>query len=868
MAPARFGWGAIAAAFMVGAVVGSIISFADRHGAQYHRQGEFPFDARNHFQAVEGGEDALTHRMAPPRRHGGEITDSDLPVRKKDAPVSIEDTVAHLHIQYRQRTLVERAQSAVRPQFCYADADSLESAVDVSVECASEMYTGPFAYPYGHIGSCTPRDCFRHVRDGFALASEARVLRDAFESASKVLFHRAGSTSLVPDASAVSHLGAAGLRVATQLKERTRRAFMERLGVERLYDSGALLSRLTSEHRADEWEADAAYDYSTPHVDKANIASYDYSALLYLNTGGGIDFSGGDFAFLDEDADHTVVPAEGRLVMFTSGYENLHQVRNVTAGTRYVLAMWFTCSAEHAFGHEHENTQVTAKKAGGRRATESDSEEEEIEVGGSEIKLERALGVESDSIFSDAGLSEAFAELGTALVRTGRYEDAGRWLLHATKLDPGRSASFLSLGSTFLLAGRFEEAETAYMQALHLAPSSMRTRFNLGALLSIPSAQTQDPAAALLHLDKCTEDGELRRAAIQLMLSNMLMMLLDGEHSTSRDLSCDTLRTMLSVHARKAVGLWFPELCAQESQPESEESHLEVARWSRCTIGNPFRDHLALTQRLNELKARDQSFEFWPPSFPVENLETDMKQLLLDTDVHQGNWTLHKPYDVVGRGSLQRDIAIPDLYTAPNTLLPYPPRAILRWNDNRPGTMEGYVDAIITSAHPLVVFAAEPTMGLPMTLGSDLKHRIKTAFGRLLSGYLRSDNRLSSAAHRCTPMWIAASFHLKQDGNFHITDVRTDYTSEASESKVRPEAISSLLWARQVNANASAEAGICGGLATADSVGVDETLLDLVVIDMQVMVSEQLAMVFPEHGQLRKVYQCAVAHSKRARVSQ
>ena len=86
---------------------------------------------------------------------------------------------------------------------------------------------------------------------------------------------------------------------------------------------------------------DPGHIYWNPHVDKANIPTYDYSALLYLNTRG-LDFEGGDFAFLDDDADRVVEPRAGRLLYFTSGPENLHQVREVRKGTRYVLAMWFT----------------------------------------------------------------------------------------------------------------------------------------------------------------------------------------------------------------------------------------------------------------------------------------------------------------------------------------------------------------------------------------------------------------------------------------------------------------------------------------------------------------------------------------------
>ena len=52
------------------------------------------------------------------------------------------------------------------------------------------------------------------------------------------------------------------------------------------YDSGALLTRISHGTPDDEWEMEAGHAYWNPHVDKANIATYDYSAILYLNTHG------------------------------------------------------------------------------------------------------------------------------------------------------------------------------------------------------------------------------------------------------------------------------------------------------------------------------------------------------------------------------------------------------------------------------------------------------------------------------------------------------------------------------------------------------------------------------------------------------
>jgi len=74
-----------------------------------------------------------------------------------------------------------------------------------------------------------------------------------------------------------------------------------------------------------------------------NTAHYHYSALLYLSTGDGDDFQGGEFQFMDAAGNATVLPRKGRAVLFSAGQENLHRVRPVVAGVRYAISMWFTC---------------------------------------------------------------------------------------------------------------------------------------------------------------------------------------------------------------------------------------------------------------------------------------------------------------------------------------------------------------------------------------------------------------------------------------------------------------------------------------------------------------------------------------------
>ena len=112
--------------------------------------------------------------------------------------------------------------------------------------------------------------------------------------------------------------------------------------------------------------------FSGPHADMASVLHYDYSAVLYLTSGGGAGFEGGELVFCDGDADRKVVPRAGRLVGFSSvsrehrpppnqrpdwglrtdvaqGLENVHRIEEVGEGgeARVVLAMWFTADVRH-----------------------------------------------------------------------------------------------------------------------------------------------------------------------------------------------------------------------------------------------------------------------------------------------------------------------------------------------------------------------------------------------------------------------------------------------------------------------------------------------------------------------------------------
>lgn len=65
----------------------------------------------------------------------------------------------------------------------------------------------------------------------------------------------------------------------------------------------------------------------------------DIVAQLYLNS----DFAGGEFFFEDwEGKREEIQPSCGKVVMFSSGQENMHGVRGVTEGRRCMLRTWLT----------------------------------------------------------------------------------------------------------------------------------------------------------------------------------------------------------------------------------------------------------------------------------------------------------------------------------------------------------------------------------------------------------------------------------------------------------------------------------------------------------------------------------------------
>jgi hypothetical protein len=109
-------------------------------------------------------------------------------------------------------------------------------------------------------------------------------------------------------------------------------------------------------------------DFVTLHTDEATHDGYHYSCVLYLSTSG-VDFEGGAFVFNDPAKDAAeakqtemesrhlsieeqmrrsgrkldpINPSRGNAVIFSSGWENMHEVEKITSGVRYAVPCFFT----------------------------------------------------------------------------------------------------------------------------------------------------------------------------------------------------------------------------------------------------------------------------------------------------------------------------------------------------------------------------------------------------------------------------------------------------------------------------------------------------------------------------------------------
>jgi len=86
-------------------------------------------------------------------------------------------------------------------------------------------------------------------------------------------------------------------------------------------------------------------DNSKPDGSPNHCRWREKTCLLYLNDGGGREFSGGILHFPKIGV--AVDPRKGLFVGFPCDLEYTHEVWPVTAGRRFALAVWFTHDEKH-----------------------------------------------------------------------------------------------------------------------------------------------------------------------------------------------------------------------------------------------------------------------------------------------------------------------------------------------------------------------------------------------------------------------------------------------------------------------------------------------------------------------------------------
>lgn len=145
--------------------------------------------------------------------------------------------------------------------------------------------------------------------------------------------------------------GVEGGLLVLRLVERLRRAVSIEYGLplRTLTPRFLFLNRISAPAESDL----ETLDVGQLHADESSNGAYHYSCVLYLNEASDDTFDGGDLCFVAGDDEwasaggrtprvRLLAPRVGQAALFSSGWENLHHVAPVIAGTRYVLPVFFT----------------------------------------------------------------------------------------------------------------------------------------------------------------------------------------------------------------------------------------------------------------------------------------------------------------------------------------------------------------------------------------------------------------------------------------------------------------------------------------------------------------------------------------------
>ena len=113
------------------------------------------------------------------------------------------------------------------------------------------------------------------------------MLIELMERGMRRLYHQGAQTSFAPDAGdSLARLGEGAVGLYKEVVSRVKQTIIAGFNLTDLYSAGTLFTRIWADDLvpADGMDVDPGHHYWNPHVDKANRASYDYSALLYLNS--------------------------------------------------------------------------------------------------------------------------------------------------------------------------------------------------------------------------------------------------------------------------------------------------------------------------------------------------------------------------------------------------------------------------------------------------------------------------------------------------------------------------------------------------------------------------------------------------------
>jgi Ca-activated chloride channel family protein len=131
-------------------------------------------------------------------------------------------------------------------------------------------------------------------------------------------------------------------------------------------------------------------------------------------------------------------------------------------------------------------------------STASIAQRSDMSDGYSEYEKKRFRNAESayrEAMRKDPALDEAKHNLGNALYRQGKFEEASNAYVDASRSskEPVKSSAFYNLGNSLMKAEKYEEAVEAYKQALRTNPSDQDARYNLSyALQKLRRQQQQD----------------------------------------------------------------------------------------------------------------------------------------------------------------------------------------------------------------------------------------------------------------------------------------------------------------------------------------------------------------------------------------